>query len=335
MPAPSTSARLLDELLRSTADLYPAQISKAEAALATARRRAEAVVEIDAVGEQRACPHCGGRHRSRWGTTRAGAQRWRCGSCARTWTGPTGTPVANVHRPGLFIEVARNMLDPHDVPLSCRKLARRLGVSRDTVWRWRMLILEQLKAMAPIEPLAGIVETDDTEQRESRKGSREWARHERDPSQPKPPRPRWHEYPNGGPSKKVAKQWAEKSLGIVDREGRARFQHTGNVRQPTLDAALAPEVAPDAMVLFDGAPQYAAVARTRGLSHHVLVGGRRRKRTPMAYHLNTVNALHAQWDEISKSWRGPATKYLDGYARWLAARRDGDPIALFRAIVKA
>ena len=225
------------------------------------------------------------------------------------------------------------MLDPHDTPLSCRKLGRRLGISRDTVWRWRMLVLDQIKAVAP-SVLSGIVETDDTAQRESRKGSREWVRHERDPSQPKPPRRRWYEYPKRRPPQPIAKIWSEAILGVVDREGRASFQHTGDIRQPTLDAALTPQVAPDAMVLFDGAPQYEAVAKARGLSHHVLVAGRRGKRTPKAYHLNSVNSLHAEWkNDFRKIWRGPATKCLGGYTRWMAARRDTDPLALFRAII--
>lgn len=55
-PAP---AQRLDALLKSISDLPPAQIVKAEAALAAACRRVEAVVEIDAVGKGRACPHYG------------------------------------------------------------------------------------------------------------------------------------------------------------------------------------------------------------------------------------------------------------------------------------
>ena len=317
---------------RSIADLPPAQIAQAEKALGAARRRAGAVVEINAAGQQRACPRCGSTHRARWGSTRAGAQRWRCKGCSGHWTGRSGTPLVGVHRPGLFIEVARNMLDTNEVPLSCRKLGRRLGLSRDTIWRWRMMILAQLKA-APVPVLSGIVETDDTAQRESRKGSREWVRHERDPSQPKPPRRRWHEYSKSKPPQAIAYRWSEPILGVVDRTGRASFQYTKNMRQATLDAALTPQIAPDAMVLFDEAPQYEAVARARSLSFRVLVAGRRSARTPQAFHLNGVNAPHAQWKEISKAWRGPATKHLDGYARWLAARRDGDPLALFRAII--
>jgi len=28
------------------------------------------------------------------------------------------------------------MLDPLDTPLSCRTLGKKLGISRDTIWRW-------------------------------------------------------------------------------------------------------------------------------------------------------------------------------------------------------
>ena len=163
---------VIDALLSSIANLPPRKIAEAEAALATARRRAEVVVGIDAAASKQACPRCGGAKRSSWGTKRAGARRWRCLACKKTWSGRTGTPVARIHRPGLFIELMRNMLDPTETPLSCRKMACRLGLSKDTVWRWRMIVLEHLVTV-PTEVMTGIVETDETYQRESRKGSRE------------------------------------------------------------------------------------------------------------------------------------------------------------------
>jgi hypothetical protein len=225
------------------------------------------------------------------------------------------------------------MLDPDEEPLACRKLAKRVGLSRDTVWRWRMIVLEQLKGALPTT-MSGIVETDETYQRESRKGSREWVRHHRDPSKPKPPRKRWYEYPKRRPPQAIARIWSEPILGVVDRAGRATFQHIPDTRQPTIETALVPQVAPDAMVLFDGAPQYEAIARARGITYAVLVAGRRSRQMPKAYHLNSVNSLHAQWkNDFRKRWRGPATKYLDGYTRWMVARRNSDPLAMFRAII--
>ncbi len=49
---------VIDALLSSFASLPPRKIAEAEAALATARRRADAVVEIDAVAADQACPRC-------------------------------------------------------------------------------------------------------------------------------------------------------------------------------------------------------------------------------------------------------------------------------------
>jgi len=257
-------AQLLDALLSAIEHLPPAQIVKADAALATARRRAEAVVEIDTAGQALGCPHYGSAERFSWGSTRAGAQRWRSKDCERTWTGRTGSPLSRIHRPGLFIEVVCNMLDPDEEPLSGRKLGRRLGVSRDTIRRWRMIVFEELKAVLP-SAMSGIVETDETYQRESRKGSREWVRYQRDTSQPKttpkPPRKRWYEYPKRRPPQAIARAWSEPILGVMDRTGRATFQYMQNTLPPTVEATLVPQVAPDTMVLFDGAPQYEAIAK--------------------------------------------------------------------------
>ena len=132
----------------------------------------------------------------------------------------------------------------------------------------------------------------------------------------------------------MVRAWSEAILGVVDRSGHASFEHIRNTTQPTIDAALVPQVAPDAMDLFDGAPQYEAIARAHGLSFKVLIAGKRTKKMPNAYHLNGVNSLHSQWKrDFRTRWRGPATKYLDGYARWMVTRRSNDPLAVFRAIL--
>ena len=176
---PPVSRSRLAELIQLVSNLPPDRISEVEAALGDARRRSEAVAEVDGVAQVRLCPHCSSDENSRWGTTRTGMHRWRCKGCERTWTGRTGTPMARVHKPGIMLDLVRDMMS--DTPRSVRKLAQALKISRDTVWRWRMLVLEAIK-----EPssglLQGIVETDDTSHRESRKGSREWVRHFRDPA---------------------------------------------------------------------------------------------------------------------------------------------------------
>lgn len=131
----------------------------------------------------------------------------------------TGTEICGLHRHDLFLEAIRNMLS--DTPLSCRKLAARFDVTKDTVWRWRMIILEAL-AEACDKGFSGVVEVDETYQRESRKGSREWANHAANANQhPAPPRPQWYVFRSG--RIKMARglsKWQIPLLKVVDRGGR-------------------------------------------------------------------------------------------------------------------
>jgi hypothetical protein len=68
----------LAEFGRLLARLTPQELRHAEGLVADARKRAEAVLEIDARadagGPAASCPRCGGCARSRWGRTRTGAQ---------------------------------------------------------------------------------------------------------------------------------------------------------------------------------------------------------------------------------------------------------------------
>lgn len=109
-----------------------------------ARKRAEAVLEIDARadagGLAASCPRCGGDARPRWGRTRTGAQRWSCSGCGATWSGHSRTPLAKVHRPDLVVALACDIIEAPQ-PMSCRRGAEVLGASRDSIWRWRMKII--------------------------------------------------------------------------------------------------------------------------------------------------------------------------------------------------
>jgi transposase-like protein len=130
---PIVSSHQLAELIDVVSNLPPDSIADVEAALGDARRRAEASTEVDGAAHKRACPHCGGFESIRWGKCRTGNHRWRCKSCDKTWTGRTGTSIAHIHCPGLLLDFVRNMMG--NAPLSCRRLADDLNLSRHTVWR--------------------------------------------------------------------------------------------------------------------------------------------------------------------------------------------------------
>ena len=81
------------EFGRLLARLNPQELREVEGLVADARKRAVAVIEIDARadtgGPAASCPRCGGDARTRWGRTRTGAQRWNCSLKFAHYTTPS------------------------------------------------------------------------------------------------------------------------------------------------------------------------------------------------------------------------------------------------------
>ncbi len=119
------------------------------------------------------CPHCRSGRVQRWGAF-SGRQRYRCRDCGRTSSDLTGTPLAYSKRPELWGEFAGCMLES----LSVRAAGRRLGIDKDTAWRWRHALLDAHAAL-PRPALKGLVEICGAALPLNRKGERlqpwEWA----------------------------------------------------------------------------------------------------------------------------------------------------------------
>ncbi len=201
-------------------------------------------------------------------------------------------------------------------PSPCRRLAERLGLDKTTVWRWRRRILAALERAAG--PLGGVVEADQTTRRESRKGSREWVRYTRDPQAfPNPPRPTWRDWRRRGlPLPLGASRWRVPVLAKVERAGRLEDHATTR-----LLAALDPALRRDVVLCSDGDPAFATFASAKGITHHAIPAKRGPRVVDGAFHIQTVNQLHAALKDFFRPFRGPATRYLDGYLAWFIARQ--------------
>src|SRR5690554_5078690 len=102
------------------------------------------------------CVHCESRQVLRWGRAR-GRQRYRCKACRRTFSDLTGTPLAYSKLAELWGEYARYMVEA----ISVREAARRLGINKDTAFRWRHRFLAVLECATHPAP-RGIVEVHET-----------------------------------------------------------------------------------------------------------------------------------------------------------------------------
>lgn len=261
------------------------------ALLSAAAARLLALVERQlAAADPPSCAGCGGAALYRWGRLgESGGQRWRCRACGRTFTARTGTLLAGRRAPEKLRCIVLDMFAAK--PRSCRQLAAELGLDKSTVWSWRRQLSDLLLAAGrdSASGPAALVEIV----RESRKASREWVNHRHDPHRfPAPDRFRWIDY-------------VQQMLPLPD----PMTPYLIAVRldrgvQTTRSANDAP-----------AGPIGAETKRRAQGSASVPTGSR-----PAVDRPACGDAIVTAFRRFIGAFRGPASRYLDGYVAWFAAR---------------
>ncbi len=243
------------------------------------------------------CPACKGRRLHRHGHDR-GVQRYRCCACGKTFSALTGTPLARLRHRGKWLDYLDGMLEGQSV----RKTADRLGVHRNTSFRWRHRFLHLTKDDRPAA-LVGIAEADELFLLESQKGSRTLDR---------PPRKR-----AGVASRRGINGEHVCVLVARDRTG-ATFDFItgrGAVTMAQLHRHLLPVLDRDVLLVTDSHPAYKAFARTAAISHEA-VNLRAGERVRGAVHVQNVNAYHRRFRQWLARFNGVASRYLPNYLGW-------------------
>jgi transposase-like protein len=257
------------------------------------------------IGEVRApdrcCPRCGNERCYRHGFAND-LQRYRCCACGRTFNDLTGTPLARLRLKGKWLAYSQVLLDS----LPVRKAADRIGVHRNTAFRWRHRFLHWVKFDRPAA-LNGIVEADETFLLESQKGSRTLDR---------PPRR------HGG---RAARRGISSELDCIlvarDREGRTVDAVTGRgaLTASQLERDLLPRLDRQALLVSDSHAAYRAFARKHRIAHETVnlrAGVRARRLGKLAIHVQNVNAYHQRFTTWLQGFRGVASRYLPNYLGW-------------------
>jgi transposase-like protein len=238
------------------------------------------------------CPRCRSSHVLHWGRY-SGRRRYRCRSCGRTFSDFTGSPLAYLKKLDQWIAHCSSALDRDTV----RSEAQRLGVHRNTVFRWRHRLLRALEN-ADGSLLAGVVAVRETTFPHSEKGSRHLTRPAR--------RKGWS---MGGPSLRAPSVWVTVAY--------AGDGHVASgvipARRPTvLDYArvLSERLAPGTRLTSRGGPT-GALALFAARSRHTHEG---------AIHHEPEYAAASTYVLRLRSWmrrfHGVATKYLSNYLIW-------------------
>ncbi|MEM8513866.1 transposase-like protein [Massilia sp. MP_M2] len=269
----------------------------------------------------RCCPSCGNARCNRHGFAND-LQRFRCCNCGRTFNDLSGTPLARLRLKTKWLAYSQVLLDS----LPVRKAADRVGVHRNTAFRWRHRFLAWVKLDRPAA-LNGIVEADETFLLESQKGSRALDR---------PPRRR------GG---RAARRGISRELDCIlvarDRNGGTIDAVTGRgaLTAAQLERGLLPRLDPQALLVSDSHAAYRAFARKHRIAHEVVnlrAGVRVRRLGNLAIHVQNVNGYYQRFKAWLMCFRGVASRYLPNYLGWrwaLDGGRVSSPKHLLRIAV--
>jgi transposase-like protein len=274
-------------------------------------------VLIDQIArEHLVCPRCKGTSIYRHGMAN-GLHRYRCQSCARTFNGLTGTPLARLRLKQHWLAYFDCLRDP---ACTVRSAAEKVGVHANTSFRWRHRFLQWAKLDRP-DKLAGIVEADETFVLESEKGEK---------------RPQRAPRKRGGVAGK--RGISAELVNIVvarDRGGQTIdfIAGRGALTAKALHRHLLPKLALGATLMSDGNAAYKTFARQTKITH-CAVNLRRGIRVHGQAHIQNVNAYHSRFKGWLCHFNGVATRYLENYLGWRWAidlGRIGDARRFLRA----
>ena len=256
----------------------------------------------------RRCPRCQCAAWQRHGHAN-NLQRYRCRQCGRTFNDLSGTPLARLRLKEKWIDHLTALLDS----LPVRRAASRVGVHRNTAFRWRHCFLHWVKRDSP-ERLSGIVEADEMFLLESQKGSRKLDR---------PARKR-----GGAAKKRGISRELDCILVARDRSGQTVDAVTGRgaLTARQLEHHLLPKLDPQALLVSDANAAYRAFARKHRVTHQAVnlrAGQRVRASSAGAIHVQNVNAYHQRFRQWLAPFHGVASRYLPNYLGWRRALDGG------------
>jgi len=241
-----------------------------------------------------ACPSCQSQDVIAKGY-RGAIRKYKCKSCGRNFSSTTNTALYRIHKKDKWEAYLQCMEDG----LSIRKAAQRVGISIQTSFDWRHKVLERLGKLHA-DKLDGIVEADEMFFTYSEKGSKNLKR---------------------APRKRAGKKISNDMVNVLvslDRKGHLIAKNTGRggLRKGPVDKVLSGKFAPGAILCTDGLSTFRGLAKREGVIHKPIITYKSRTLKNKAYHIQTVNATHADIRAHMAKYRGVATKYLQHYMNW-------------------
>ena len=255
------------------------------------------------VAERPPCPRCGSPKVHRWGKVE-GVQRLRCCACRRTFNPLSCTPLARLRRRDLWFDYAGAL----EEGLSIRAAGKRLGVHRNTTFRWRHRWLEYLRDRKPTT-VSGFVEADHTVFRECRRERGGWLRVAIGAGLSAAARDAAEGERSSRPLVQMPVLIVRDSEGTTTDAVLPAFDEAavGKVLEPLIDLRTV-------ILCTDGSAVYRAVCRERGIRHQRRVHGRPHHTDDR--HIADVGGYRQRLGDWMRRFNGVSTHYLANYLGW-------------------
>ena len=246
------------------------------------------------------CPHCGDNKYVKFGF-KSNSQRYKCKSCARSFTEFTGTWMAGIHSKDKLDAYLALMMEEK----SLDKIKTALSMNKKTAFDWRHKILASL-SNTDTDDFTGITESDETFFLNSEKGRKVTNRESRK---------------RGGKSNKRGISNDQVAV-IVTQDRKSTLDLTvatmGRLKKVDIEKAIGNRIHPKKTILCsDAHVSYKGFAIDNQLEHHSLKGTLKQRVKKGVYHIQHVNSTHnriKKW--IDNRFWGVSTKYLQQYLNW-------------------
>lgn len=263
------------------------------------------------------CPACGCTECIRYGTTRAGTQRWQCKSCgAVRCHRDTGSILEHTKLDdSVWMEFAACFVDR----LTCDEVADRLDVCHKTAWFMRLRVMQGIFPNLPsfqVKAGAG-TEIDELYFRESFKGTR----FDRMPARPREPRQDGPSGKSGISNEQICVMTAFNDADDFFFEVCCRGPLTADVAMDALEG----RICEGAIVNTDEHRAYPRVMRDLKVAAHAATSSKDHSGLPR------INEIHGDIRTFFARFKGVSTRWLHlylGWYKWLRCfRRSPDTAA--------
>jgi transposase-like protein len=247
------------------------------------------------------CHYCGHEKVYKRGL-RKGVQQYTCANCKRWFTEHTGTVLQGIHHPEKWQEYLRLMQEGGSI----KGIAKQMGISIETSFRWRHKILSSL-GQKEVHKLGKVVECDEMEFVMNNKGA------ELD----RPARRR-----SSDANKASHRDTTRKVQAVVavDRLGNKhiRVAEAERLNADMVRKAIGKKLRQGSTLITDKHPAFIKYAKgLKTINHKTIKATDQRISSDKNVSIQRVNQTHKQIRDFMRRFNGGvATKYLQNYMNW-------------------